>query len=411
MRSITHIVKKDINGKTKEELFFDNDFNNCKADKDIGTVKIRYKYDDNGNLSGRLLTLPDSSGYTKETAYTYDTENRITSETDKKLLNGETEFTITRKYIYDSRGNIIKESCNLNGCFVFITEYVYEDGSVLKRKREYVNSIIKSETAFQYDAEGALIREHTICPDGETTEKIYSFSHNKKISEKICTAKVGKTFTKTTYEDERPVKTETTYSYTQDKREITYEYDKIGRMTLECYKNNYGEKTVTRFYYDEKGYIVYSLTYNHNNELTEINTGGIKTELFRYSPEGLLVSEKTSFLDKPPMSVAAFRYDINNNLIEKTEKYSGKTFITKYTYDENNAVKTKTIINHDGTVVAYNYEYNCEGQLIKETFTDKNKKSVKWSYRYPGYGITEICIENPENAEYGIDDSGRLFSW
>lgn len=410
MRNIINIKKKGANGKTTEELFFDEDFNNYKSDKDIGNVEIRYEYDDKGNLSCRLLTLKDAYRYTIEITYTYDTENRITSETKKELLNGETDFTVTRKYIYDSRGKLTAESCNLNGDSVFITENIYEDDSALKRKRKYVNGIMKSETEFQYDDEGALVKEHTVYTDGKTAEKVYSFNDGKRISERIATAKEGKTVTKTTYEDERPVKSETTYSFTQDKREIAYEYDENGRKTSEYYINNYAERTVTRFYYDEKDYIVYSLVYNQNNELTEINTGGIKTELLRYSSEGMLLSKETRFFGIT-VSKSTYSYDTNKNLIERQGKHKGETFITKYTYDGNNNKKTKTLIHHDGTVVSYNYEYNSEGQLIKETLTDKNGKTVIWSYKYPGYGRTEICIEDPENAGYGIDDTGKLFPW
>ena len=409
MRNITNVKEKGANGKTAKELFFDEDFF-YKSDKYLGNVEIRYEYDDKGNLSCRLLTLKDEYRYTIESTYTYDTENRITSETKKELLNGEPDFTVTRKYIYDSRGNLTAESCNLNGDSVFITENIYEDDSALKRKSKYVNGIMKSETEFQYDDEGALIKEHTVYTDGKTAEKVYSFNDGKRISERIATDKKGKTITKTTYEDERPVKSETTYSFTQDKREIAYEYDENGRKTTEHYINNYAERTVTRFYYDEKGYIVYSLVYNQNNELTEIYTGGIKTELFRYSSEGLLLSEERRFFDIT-VSKSTYSYDTNKNLIETQEKHKGETFITKYTYDGNNNKKTKNLIHHDGTVVCYNYEYNSEGQLIKETFTDKNGKTVIWSYKYPGYGRTEICIEDPENAEYSIDETGMLFPW
>lgn len=293
-----------------------------------GETVALYGYDKDGNR----VSMEDITGSTN---YEYDKVGRVKAVI---LSDGKSKIT----YDYDVYGNLIRLG--------------YPDGTSVEYKYDELNQLVSlkntsgESTAYKYDANGNVTQVHR--PNGTYTQIEYNENDQVKSLINYGTTKFFVFFKKTI-----------------EISSYKYEYDKSGNIVKETIKtfsstdeNDFftwliaqikKESTVKEYTYDGRNQLV-KVDESHTNWIKtkhaststyEYDASGNRTKsnenddsaTYEYNDAGQLVSMTNSD------GTTEYEYDKNGNLIsEKSPACLGRENAKKYSYDNENRLKTVT---------------------------------------------------------------------
>jgi RHS repeat-associated protein len=370
--------------------------------------RIKIKFDQNGNYTTfnyqptigplaesftaseflHIYSIPKSivSNAGRKMQYTYNASNNLVQET---AIDGITALS-TKKNIYDSLGNVIKTSANIDTGSWFDISYAYD---ILGRRRFEFMPLGRT-TEWQYDVFGNNIK--LIHPDGTFRTKTFD-TENRVLSE---TDERG--FTTTfTYHTSGMVNAITdargnthTHTYDASDRLLTrtypdgstesWTYDAVGNKL--AHKNRSGQ--IIRYTYDSRNRETYRAWDGH------VAPAVVTT----YDAAGHVLSRTNS------NSTNSYTYDLVGRVISETQSPVGAasvTFTYSYDADGNRTSLTSTLGQ------SLDYIYNARGEL-----TQINRAAqvvVSYGYNLAGERVTRT-LGNHTLTSYGYDAARRLIS-
>ncbi len=362
----------------------------------------RIKYDANGNMIKKILPeqydekIDDGAGY----VYEYDCMNRLTKITDAR-------HNVLKKYVYDLKGNIIKE-INASGYKLGNDDenkigilYKYNYMNWLIEKREPITKYQYKLTTYDYDLCGNLIKENRYIEYQEKDSYIgqvhtISFIYdkdNRRIEVSDCTGAVQQY----KYNIFNKICSERRKINNNLWQQIDYDYDKAGKL-IEIKKILNNEiNAITKFEYDKNGNIIKIKTPNGYEIIRQYDSINrlIKE---RHIEKGIIDNSTT------------FKYDKASNLIQIIDNNNNKTNID---YDLLNREIRK--IEKDNSITRK--YYNLNGLLCKvikpQQYDEKIDDGLGYEYNYNPMGqLTHIIAPNGniiENNTY--DPQGNLLTY
>uniref|UniRef100_UPI003747E67D hypothetical protein n=1 Tax=uncultured Sphingomonas sp. TaxID=158754 RepID=UPI003747E67D len=315
-----------------------------------GTLS-QYVYDAVGNVVrsrtwGTAVMLPSSPGgaaptapwgESRETLYTYDALNRMTSSSVENVRSGQwngssfalTYGAVTTSYQYDAMGNVVSVTDG-NG----ITSYSF------------------------YDKLGQRVR--SVDGEGYVTARLYDAQgnvwHERRWRDKALWAGPGGV-------GEAAV--------TDDDRGTNFNYDRNGRRVAEHRFGvaSYGVDANGTLY---NGGLTASIFYQYNGlgEVTrKIEATGESTD-FTYDLSGRMIAEKrAAFVDadsNPVQPLLTYRYDALGNLVQtiQSAQSGGAERVTRNTYDAAGRLATSI----DASGASTQYYYDAAGNLLRQSY-------------------------------------------
>jgi RHS repeat-associated protein len=334
------------------------------------------EYDDVGNVTS--VTDPVNN----TTTYEYDAQNRLIAETN--------ELGYTRSFEYDDVGNQI-QTTDRNGR---IREFEYDglnrqiaenwldsNGNTIRTTNsEYdgasqliTTSDPDSSYTFAYDNLGRLITVDNAGTEGVANVVLaYQYDDNGNIVS-VNDSIDGVAGANTGYvTDELDRVTSITQSGNDvaDKR-VDFDYDAIGQYeSISRYSDLDGTDLVVESSY----------SYDDANRLTNLTHGNSTTEIANYDLTYDAASRITQIKDVDGTS--NYTYDKTNQLVG-----SDRTSLPdeSYTYDKNgNRTMAGYVTGENNQLLSdgkYNYEYDKEGNLVKQTAIATGKvQEFQWDY-------------------------------
>lgn len=401
--------------------------------------------------------------YITTTKYTYNGNGLPT----KVIENANTPMALTTDYVYDTHGNVTKETVSGAGITTpRVTNYQYSDGKFLTQQSTTpVSSTIyygrnpfgevmalldltyagpSSQpliTNYTYNGFGMVTKEtkpsgavttysrtangngYTISvtkAGGGTVTTKYDALDNELSSE---TKGVGGTVIKTTNTyNSRGLLTARTHQKGNLTITESMDYDALGRMTHRSSSNgesvsySYGNRTTTTTDHGRQ----YVRTYDAWGNVTE-STDPVSSVAYTYHSNGKPSSASSenatvymeydaagnqTELDDPDAGICTYEYDALGRVIRQTDARGNET---SYTYD---AVGRLTARNCGGVVTSYTYGtsgYDKE-RLVREQTGDR---TITYTYNNKGLLSSEtrsMTGETPVTFTYQYDSKGRLSS-
>lgn len=397
------------------------------------------------------------------TKYTYNSNGLPT----RVIENANTPMALTTDYVYDTHGNVTKETVSGAGITTpRVTNYQYSDGKFLTQQSTTpVSSTIyygrnpfgevmalldltyagsSSQpliTNYTYNGFGMVTREtkpsgavttysrttnsngYTLSETregGGTVTRKYDALDNELSSE---TKGVGGTVIKTTNTyNSRGLLTARTHQKGNLTITESMDYDALGRMTHrssssgESVSYSYGNRTTTTTDHGRQ----YVRTYDAWGNVTE-STDPVSSVAYTYHSNGKPSSASSenatvymeydaagnqTELDDPDAGICTYEYDALGRVIRQTDARGNET---SYTYD---AVGRLTARNCGGVVTSYTYGtsgYDKE-RLVREQTGDR---TITYTYNNKGLLSSEtrsMTGETPVTFTYQYDGKGRLSS-
>ena len=336
-----------------------------------------FEYDGNGNL--KKLTRADAI-----TTYTYDSQNRLISQTDP-------EVNITR-YGYSNGGGC--STCG-GGSSSNSTPTVITDplggvtANILDKlgRVKQINDPLSNLTNLQYDKVGRVIKR--VDANGNATNYAYDALGRVKSQ---TDAEGG--ITSFTYDKKGNLLSLTD----PESNSTTFEYDKAGRKTKETRPE--GQSTTYTYYpngllktvKDGKGQVT-TYTYDKANRLTETQFADSTKHTFQYDKAGNLTNYGT------PDVQGAIAYDSANRKTQETVVIGSVTKSYGYSYDSKGNKATFT--SPEG--VAYSYTYNKNDQ--PKTITTPVGQIV---LDYSWLRNTKVTTPNGVVTDYSYNENNWL---
>ena len=400
----------DILGrKIKEELPQE------KQEGKICYQTISSEYDTAGNIIAREEQVQGNN--TARTEYTYDKQNNLVM-VKNCMENNKAQYV---QYVYDTRGNKVRQFTGMTSPLtisVSLTDTASADEDTFTSTGKTYQLTVSGkkktddirETRYEYDGKNQLVAYTD--PEGRTETYTYDISgnHTKTVDKNGNTHK-------------------NTYDYQNRLTETAAKEKKTGKKTVHTYRyNEYGEVSAqddTAFFYgDVSGQVTKETTKlsKHKNIVKNYSydsvgnkssfriTAGDETKLslaYEYDGESKLSSVK----DETGNEIAAYSYDTDGNLSERTVAGNGMT--TTYAYDyQNQLTDLKNQTDRAGMISPYTSEYLVNGQKSEETSetVDKDgKKSQKTAtYTYDLLGrITKETQTGREDISYTYDSNNN----
>jgi len=274
-----------------------------------------YVYDNLGNL----LSVDESGTTDGDVSYTYDTLNRVETETSVGVthtyqydLNGNrrwAKYDVTDREVvwtYDALNRITTISTDLTGSTA-LTSYAYDLNSK-PVYREYPSSVTEERT---FDAMGRLL---TMTTSEDTDEMLIATYHYDAVGSALW---MGQT-----------APGETIGGVSIGDHETKWEYDDRYRLTDETV-----DDARTEYAWDDA---------DNRLSKTEYAACGDRTSLITYTPNAL--NQMTGYTidtategDAPEIwTVVGYAYDANGARTNKTVTVDGDSTAITYTYDEDN---------------------------------------------------------------------------
>lgn len=402
MINVKHLIKKDDNGRVTAEMFTSEDYD-C--------VKIRYQYDERGNLSERLASYCE---YSIKTKYCYDSEKRLVSEYVSEYIeefyNDKNIASYENKYVYDSDGNLLKK---IKGRVMSTVNYTYSDDKKPVKKEIIFSDGDKNICDFIYDSSGRVTLSKSITNDDDrlySETKIFYDSDGNVVKEITTDSNNKQIVTDFVYKNGLEKKRTVSYSDTMFKREFIFEHDSKDRKSKQIYINKYGERITTQFFYDEFDNEIFAFVYDDENHLIEKCVFKDSVETWQYAAYNGKPIKHTHVDHEGKRAQYECEYDKNGNVVKDVSRYrNGEKSCTESFYDDNNNLIKHIVTATDGNSVVHQYEYDSTNTLIEESLTDADGKTVVWKYSHNSNGETRVEIDNSENANYDIDLCGDLF--
>ena len=326
---------------------------------DVGTLKSEVTYDSNGLLS----SATDQDGNKVE--YKYDGNKGTLTQTTDKL---DSKNPVVTDYTYDSNTDQIKsvKQSDSNGNEYSIA-YSYSSKSKLLEKI----SRDGTDYSIQYDEFGNKIDSKV------GSQSLASYSYNANNGALVSS----------------------TYGTGQN---VSYAYDEFGNVET----RKYNGKTAFNWYSDRGGNIIRENDYL-NKRLTD----------FTYDTTGRLVRQTVADSSVTGSSNKLlfgfeYSYDLNNNITQVVTKTTDKTVKNKFTFVEDNLLKTFAL----STGKKVDYTYDGLNRLTKTSLTTSTDKPIDTTYTYfaskrgSDYTTTKLKSEtiNGEKYEYKYDAHGNI---
>ncbi|NGX30321.1 MAG: putative deoxyribonuclease RhsA, partial [Candidatus Anoxychlamydiales bacterium] len=344
-------------GKNTESTFL-----SCKTiyDSQKAISSKRFIYDGKGNLI-KEISYGNLSG---------QCQAPLVIENGFPIMNGIETFTVERTFTNDNR-NLLKQQRDDNG---LITSFSYQKNTdkITSKLISYKDpKYIKQRFFYEYDSDNILIKE--IQDDGSTTGKD-NLTNVTRRTIKVITP--------------RQVEPYLTDSIEERCLDLNTFEEKIIRK--EKYEYNENRRIHKKEIFDSNGELRYSLSYDYDEK------GNIKYETdplgreakYRYDLNDNKEYEK-DFSGKE----TSFEYDLCNRLIKKTIKDDSKSFVEEHEYD----LKNNKILEKDIHGNIKKYEYDAFNNLTKEispqvqdTFGDINTPTKCYKYDDLGRQIEKI---------------------
>ena len=268
-------------------------------------------------------------------------------------------------YLFDSNGNLIKESNNILTRELstegWTITYTYDSNKNLTQEK-YVSGSDWYTYDYTYNPKGILFEEIYSNSSG-SGEYVYTYNNEGKIIQKL-------------YND-----------YT-----ITIQYDSNGNKIeeRETY-NDGGSEYLTTYEYDKNGNLIREFTtkdgnYWYSNE-------------YVYNVKGYLVEKTYSNAHLGTNSTYKYTYDVYGNEIKseyRNEKW-GDYSITETIYDaQGNKIKETCTASTSFENYTYTYSYDSNGNLIKVAYESEDYSdvmTVEYKLIYISYGWCDTYNE------------------
>ncbi|MDD3793830.1 MAG: M15 family metallopeptidase [Candidatus Gracilibacteria bacterium] len=342
---------KTIDGKGNETNYTYDIFSRLiQVEDNLGNI-VQNSYDKNDNLVEKKII--SSTNKTITTNYTYDSDNRLVSETNS--LNK------TKTYTYNKLNQVISTTDEEGN----ITNYTYTYTGKVKTETKISNSGNKT-TTYTYDQMGNMLS----VTDSEGNITNYEYDELNRLVKQI-------------YADNKQVNYEyDTNNNLVQKTDpngtiINYTYDSQNRLISKNITNGNGVVGITSetYSYDEQGRLIEANdSNNHNLE-------------FSYDSLGRLINETQSG------SLVSYAYDNNNNLTSVND--------VNYTYDNLNRV---TNIKQNNTDIA---TYNYTGLENTSIIYANNTSIIKG---FDNLGRINSLNNGVKNYNYTYDDVNNITS-
>ncbi|GAB1370012.1 hypothetical protein MASR1M45_00700 [Candidatus Kapaibacterium sp.] len=424
------------------------DYSSNKIEKSLGALNFRITYDPDGNITSKELNnrklvtnLYDKYGILKNSKsdttidYVHDQAGRLS----KKIVNYDTEFL----YGYNLSNQIIEIKSSTGQNFRF----TYKNGDNISQIEINNNSL-----AINYDSKGRVTgiidamnlsknyewdnfnnitsftdknnAKHSftlnsneiksINPSGAVTVyKIIKTLGNKFLNQVLNHANTkidfqyDNNFNLTSITDANSSRIQISYdklgnplSILNSKGEQTlFTYDVTNRMV----NVNRSDKLDKTFVYDFQSNVSdiydydklrYSLSYNSNNKLIQVNSNGLKLS-YNYNGKGQL-----SKYDLNDYYTIIYDYDNTGNI---SRIYNDKNDYFELTYTDNGLVKSKK----NNLDIIYNYEYD-KNNLLTSSSSNKSHE-LKIHYNESGL-LTNLSLDKIELLNLKYNSFGSLIS-
>lgn len=415
---VTHVIKKDLDGKTVSvhRTYYDYDGRKKKevnpamynsmydTGKDyIGTASAIYEYDVYGRVTKVTNNIDGISFSSTITEYEYDAEGNLIGKKNYSKASAGANEVLESYYIYeyDSLNRLettyFKEDDSPDTIAVKLEEYIYEDiygDSVRKSKKiykQYLNDGEFAKTEYIYDYAGREVE--VIHPDEtkviKTVITYYPNGNVKTLKDPRGSISYytyrNYDASKNLYFDEKYVPVERLNNNTYEISYSRINYDKAGRKVEEI---NYVDLIVATLNSDGtyslasnalagKKYNSISYSYYNNNKVKqESSSNGKKIEYF-YDNDGNLIEETTTF-DKD-----AYGRDRKKSVLYLDYNAYGKPGRTAVLINNEDISKDLVLngdkvvpfeklfpVNEQGVTVYGPYEYHSNCSAIVTTYSD-----------------------------------------
>ena len=265
------------------------------------------------------------------------------------------------EYLFDSKGNIVKESQQVKGqtdSLYYISErkYLYNEKGKLMQKIFKEGDFPQKDnnqykyiyyTNYIYDDKNRLIEEEECDSDLLKGEKvIYTYDEYGNIIEKISFNDKNKFFYKEMYEynaENRKISCKKEYvidKYKDIKKENTWKYDKSGNVIEEY---------------------IYELSTTQYEEGTLIYNNAIR--YYRYDTNGKIIEIRDKYLSSDSIIAqgateghTSYVYNSKGNLLSKTGFIDGRLSWSEY-YDECQYLVKEVFVSQEGEIQSRAYYY------------------------------------------------------
>jgi len=331
---------------------FSYDVHGRLLSKEIGSAKIPYTYDNNGNQ----LTITDSTG---TTARTYDAENRVLTKTVPDI------GTITYQY----------DILEADGCYSEISED--PKNNVTKKIYDKVGRLMEvieenSSTAFEYCANGS--KNTVIYPDGSRED--YTYYKDNLLKTLVNTKGDGTVLDSYSYTYDGA---HNQTSKTDNKGLTRYEYDSLNRL----YKVTEPNGKETSYLYDKAG--------NRTQE-TVLQNNSSKTTVYSYNEQNRL----TDTVTRSGYATEKTRYEYDNNgntliKVKETTKPVDPEISGDFTFEKAGTSTSREVSFMD---------YDVWNQMIK---TIQGDKTIRYRYNGEGYRVEKSVNDTTTKYMYEAD--------
>lgn len=314
-------------------------------------------------------TEPEETTVPTETVAEYSgpVEQRTVC-TERQSFDKKDRLNGTEKLTYDSRGRQVRvEYYDTKGKLVYTNVYGYDQDTDEQISAEYQSAGGSSSiNYFMNDILGQTVRQHSVT--GSSTGYSY-YDDMRNISEILSWDREGNLQSKSVY----------SYDENGDSLGYTNYYwsDVDGSMTEYSYDSNYlrqSRKTydeagnlLTRSEpeYDEDGNMLREITYSADGTVTE------QTD-YTYDSDGNMLEYRTTFFEEDggkQVIIIDGNYDIRSSITYDANGTVTSVYTYAYEYDANGNVIKQSAYQEDGKLLYWNeYTYNENGELVNTEY-------------------------------------------
>ena len=390
------------------------EYNNSDLTKNIDAKGYAYKYDHDDNHNMTTATSQTGMNYN----YTYNSKGLSTSleiKCDPDIAENSKVGTLKSEVTYDSNG-LLSNATDQDGKKV---EYKYDGNKgTLTQTTDKLDSKNPVVTDYTYDSNTNQIKSvKQSDSNGNEYSIAYSYSSKSKLLEKISRDGTDYSIKYDEFGNKIDSKVGSqslaSYSYGANNRpllsltygtgqNVSYAYDEFGNVKT----RKYNGKTAFNWYSDRGGNIIRENDYL-NKRLTD----------FTYDTTGRLVRQTVADSSVTGSSNKLlfgfeYSYDLNNNITQVVTKTTDKTVKNKFTFVEDNLLKTFEL----STGKKVDYTYDGLNRLTKTSLTTSADKPIDTTYTYfaskrgSGYTTTKLKSEtiNGEKYEYKYDARSNI---
>ena len=288
--TLNNVTEYDINGNKIKYSDYDTETGEIEEE-------IDWKYDNMGNAvsekvynaeyeatymieyyreydeHGKQTVYKESTGWGEVldeciTDWEYDINNRVIKQVDYDI---DKKIILTREWEYDETGNMVRESTVDYSCGDFITEWVYNDGQVVKKTevKDYDESRM-----WTYNDEGeTVIQQVPLDYRGKDIEivTIYEYDTSGNNTKTIVTNADGQQEMEVNeYDSENRLIKCIYYLDSKKGRSVEYEYDNDDNLVKETiYTGKDNIMKIREYIYDSNGNQIKGIAYDGEGNINE----------------------------------------------------------------------------------------------------------------------------------------------